>query len=84
MCFIRPILTQIQLVETLKSSGMKAVILTCKHHDGFCLWPTATTEHSIRHSSWREGKGDVVRDISDAARRLGLAVRRVSVAMGSQ
>ncbi|MGC2657809.1 MAG: alpha-L-fucosidase, partial [Bryobacteraceae bacterium] len=60
------------IVTTIKEAGMKAVILTCKHHDGFCLWPTQTTEHSIRHSSWRNGKGDVVRDISEAARRQGL------------
>jgi alpha-L-fucosidase len=60
------------IAETLKDSGMKAVILTCKHHDGFCLWPTETTKHSIRSSSWRNGKGDVVKDISEAARRRGL------------
>jgi alpha-L-fucosidase len=60
------------IVKTLKDSGMKAVILTCKHHDGFCLWPTQTTDHSIRKSSWQNGKGDVVRDISEAARRHSL------------
>jgi len=61
------------IVGALKAAGMKAVILTCKHHDGFCLWPTKTTEHCIRNSSWRGGKGDVVADISAAARRAGLA-----------
>jgi len=60
------------IVSALKAGGMKGVILTCKHHDGFCLWPTRTTEHCIRNSSWREGKGDVVKDISDAARKQGL------------
>src|SRR5580700_2624960 len=52
------------IVSALKAGGMTAAILTCKHHDGFCLWPTRTTQHSIRSSSWRSGQGDVVRDLS--------------------
>lgn len=60
------------IVTALASAGMTGVILTCKHHDGFCLWPTRTTEHSVRSSKWRGGKADVVRDLSEAARRQGL------------
>ncbi len=60
------------ICETLRDSGSKGVILTCKHHDGFCLWPTKTTEHCIRNSKFRNGKGDVVKEVSEAARRHGL------------
>lgn len=60
------------IIDGLRAGGFQAVILTCKHHDGFCLWPTQTTEHSNRNSPWRGGRGDVVREISEAARRRGL------------
>ncbi len=60
------------IVAALAAAGMRGVVLTAKHHDGFCVWPTATTERSVRATSWRAGKGDVVRDIGEAARRAGL------------
>lgn len=60
------------IAEVLESAGMKAVILTCKHHDGFCLWPTKTTTHSVSRSKWRGGRGDVVREIASAVRRRGM------------
>lgn len=61
-----------QWVKTLKEAGFKGVILTAKHHDGFALWPTAYTEHSIKNSPFMEGKGDIVRSLAESAKKYGL------------
>ncbi|MBP5319959.1 MAG: alpha-L-fucosidase [Kiritimatiellae bacterium] len=61
-----------RVMEALKEGGLRGVILVAKHHDGFCLWPTRTTAYNITQSPWRGGKGDLVREYADAARKYGL------------
>ena len=59
-------------IYVLRETGFKGAILTCKHHDGFCLWPSKYTEHSVKNSPYKNGKGDIVKEVSDACKKYGV------------
>ncbi len=63
-----------QWLGVAHEAGARYVVLTAKHHDGFCLWPTATTDYSVASSPWRDGRGDVVAEVAEAAAEYGLAL----------
>lgn len=63
-----------QWISVIKEAGMKMAMLTAKHHDGFCLWPTGTTEHSVASSPWKNGQGDVMGDLAKAAQEEDIAI----------
>lgn len=61
-----------QWARTARLAGMKAIIITAKHHDGFCLWPSKYSTHTVRESKWKNGKGDVLKELSAACKEYGL------------
>ena len=61
-----------QWVDTARQAGMRYMILTAKHHDGFCLWPTETTDYSVASSPWKNGKGDIVREFTEACAEMNM------------
>src|ERR1044071_4331069 len=61
-----------QWIKALKEAGFKMAIITAKHHDGFCLWPTKCAEHSIKNSPYKKGKGDIVKEVAEACKEFGI------------
>ncbi|MFI1744235.1 alpha-L-fucosidase [Thalassobellus sediminis] len=61
-----------QWTRVVKEAGMKGIIITAKHHDGFCLWPSAYTERSVKNAPWKNGKGDIIKELAESCREYGL------------
>ncbi|MFA9453198.1 MAG: alpha-L-fucosidase [Candidatus Aminicenantaceae bacterium] len=61
-----------QWARVIRDAGMEGALITAKHHDGFCLWPSEYSTHTVRESKWRDGKGDVLKDLSEACREFGI------------
>ncbi|MDT0675868.1 alpha-L-fucosidase [Autumnicola musiva] len=61
-----------QWARVMKNAGMTGVIITAKHHDGFALWPTETTEHSVKNSPWKNGEGDIIKELAESCEKYGL------------
>ena len=61
-----------QWAKIISEVGMKGIIITAKHHDGFCLWPSAYTEHSVKNSKWRNGKADIIKDLAESCKKYNL------------
>ncbi len=61
-----------QWAKTAKAAGAKGIIITAKHHDGFCLWPSKYSKHTVRESKWMDGKGDVIKMLSEACKKEGI------------
>ncbi|NVJ63723.1 MAG: alpha-L-fucosidase [Flavobacteriaceae bacterium] len=61
-----------QWARTISEAGMKGVVITAKHHDGFCLWPSKYTEHSVKNSPWKNGEGDLLKELSESSKKYGL------------
>lgn len=71
-----------QWIKSLKAAGMKGAILTCKHHDGFCLWPSKYTNHSVTSTPWKNRKGDIVKEFVEACKAIDMKFGFLFITLG--